>query len=92
MGRRDIFLSPDVIAAQSTGHGPSDAPYGPLCSTALAETTKNRCPGYPDDAPALLSYSIRGTRVGGFVLTRQEAAGKWGAATYSLSARERGTA
>ena len=28
--------------------------------------------------------AITGTRAGGFVLTRQEAAGKWGAATYSL--------
>jgi hypothetical protein len=27
---------------------------------------------------------LTGTRAGGFVLTRQEAAGKWGAATYSL--------
>jgi hypothetical protein len=25
-----------------------------------------------------------GTRAGGFVLTREEAAGRWGAATYSL--------
>jgi hypothetical protein len=27
---------------------------------------------------------LAGTRAGGFVLTREEAAGKWGAATYSL--------
>jgi hypothetical protein len=27
---------------------------------------------------------LTGTRAGGFVLTRQEPAGKWGAATYSL--------
>jgi hypothetical protein len=27
---------------------------------------------------------LTGTRAGGFVLTRQEAAGKWGKATYSL--------
>jgi hypothetical protein len=27
---------------------------------------------------------LTGTRAGGFVLTREEAAGKWGAATYSL--------
>jgi hypothetical protein len=27
---------------------------------------------------------LKGTRAGGFVLTRQEPAGKWGAATYSL--------
>jgi hypothetical protein len=27
---------------------------------------------------------LAGTRAVGFVLTRQEAAGKWGAATYSL--------
>jgi hypothetical protein len=32
---------------------------------------------------------LTGTRAGGFVLTRQEAAGKWGAATYSL-VREQG--
>jgi hypothetical protein len=29
-------------------------------------------------------FSSRGTHAGGFVLTRQEAAGKWGKATYSL--------
>ena len=29
-----------------------------------------------------------GTRAGGFALTREEAAGRWGAATYSLSARD----
>jgi hypothetical protein len=28
---------------------------------------------------------LAGTRAGGFVLTRQEAAGKWGKATYSLA-------
>jgi hypothetical protein len=28
---------------------------------------------------------LTGTRVGGFVLTREEPAGKWGAATYSLA-------
>jgi hypothetical protein len=34
-----------------------------------------------DGAP----FGLGGTRAGGFfVLTRQEAAGKWGAATYSL--------
>jgi hypothetical protein len=27
---------------------------------------------------------LAGTRAGGFALTRQEATGKWGAATYSL--------
>jgi hypothetical protein len=27
---------------------------------------------------------LAGTRAGGFVLTRQEVAGKWGKATYSL--------
>jgi 3-oxoacyl-(acyl-carrier-protein) synthase len=27
---------------------------------------------------------LAGTRAGGFVLTREEAAGKWGAATYAL--------
>ena len=30
------------------------------------------------------SRQLAGTRAGGFVMTRQEAAGKWGAATYSL--------
>jgi hypothetical protein len=28
---------------------------------------------------------MEGTRAGGFVLTRQPAAGKWGAATYALA-------
>jgi len=28
---------------------------------------------------------LAGPRAGGFVLTRQEAAGKWGKATYSLA-------
>ena len=39
-------------------------------------------PGRPDDGLALLSYCS--TRAGGFVLTRQEAAGKWGATTYAV--------
>ena len=30
---------------------------------------------------------LAGTRAGGYVLTRQEAAGKWGASTYSLLRR-----
>jgi hypothetical protein len=32
----------------------------------------------------LAKTRLTSTRAGGFVLTRQEAAGKWGAATYSL--------
>jgi hypothetical protein len=35
------------------------------------------------DAVARL-VQLAGTRAGGFVLTRQEAAGKWGTGTYSL--------
>jgi hypothetical protein len=33
---------------------------------------------------------LAGTRAGGFILTREEAAGKWGAATYSLARTDRG--
>jgi hypothetical protein len=36
-------------------------------------------------AVAARLVQLTGTRAGGFVLTRQEPAGKWGAATYSLA-------
>jgi hypothetical protein len=32
---------------------------------------------------------LTGTHAGGFVLSRQEAAGTWGAATYAYGARDR---
>jgi hypothetical protein len=38
-----------------------------------------------------LTVGLTGTRAGGFVMTRQEPAGRWGAATYSL-VRTRGHA
>jgi hypothetical protein len=31
-----------------------------------------------------MTVQLTGTRAGGFLLTREEPAGKWGAATYSL--------
>jgi hypothetical protein len=51
------------------------APYGPC---AFAPLQRHRI------VPAT---RFTGAHAGGFVLTRQEAAGKWGKATYSLAAR-----
>jgi hypothetical protein len=49
---------------------------------AVAEATKS--PSGSSRLGPAHTAAITGTRAGGFVLTRQEAAGKWGAATYSL--------
>src|ERR1700730_8497173 len=48
------------------------------------EAHENSRPGLPDDGPALLPYSIRGTPAGGFVLTREKAPRKWGGTTYAV--------
>ena len=50
-----------------------------------AGTTKS--PSGP--VPKTAALQLAGTRAGGFVLTRQEAAGKWGKATYSLARTSR---
>jgi hypothetical protein len=57
-----------------------------MCSTALAQTTKNHCRAHPDDSPALLPYSssIQRRARRWPLPAREKAAGKWGATTYAV--------
>jgi hypothetical protein len=56
-----------------------------LCSTTALEDDEIAVPAFLMTARATSVLQLdSGTRAGGFVLTRQEAAGKWGKATYSL--------
>ena len=58
----------------------------PVKATALAEPVRALLDPQGRGRQFMASCLVQraGTRVGGFLLTRQEAAGKWGAATYSL--------
>jgi hypothetical protein len=58
----------------------------PVKVADLAETIRNLADPQGRGRQYLASYvaNLTGTRAAGFVLTRQEAAGKWGAATYAL--------
>jgi hypothetical protein len=60
MGRHDLRSGPHggeggigVIATIGVIGIGADTSLWSLSSTALAEITKNRCPGLPDDGPAL---------------------------------------
>jgi hypothetical protein len=62
----------------------SPMPLWSLCSTAFGER-RNRRPDLPDGGPPLFRTAARiQGHARWLVLTRQEAVGKWGKATYSL--------
>ena len=69
-----------------------DAHHGqrPVKAAALAEPVRALLDpqGRGRQHIAARLMQLTGTRAGGFVLTRQEAAGKWGASTYSIGQRE----
>jgi hypothetical protein len=63
----------------------------PMKVNDLAEPVKTTADPQGRGRQYLATYikSLTGTRVGGFVLTRQEPAGKWAAATYGLTPTDR---
>jgi hypothetical protein len=76
--RRQIV---ELFAAWAVHHGER-----PVKAAALAESVRALVDpqGRGRQHIAARLRQLVGTRAGGFVLTREEAAGRWGAATYSL--------
>jgi hypothetical protein len=64
----------------------------PVTASQLADAVKGIADPHKRGRQYLATYLSRlaGTHVAGFVLTRQEPAGKWTAATYALARQQRG--
>jgi hypothetical protein len=79
--RRQII---ELFEAWDLHHG-----QRPVKAAALAEPVRASLDpqGHGRQYIAARLMQLTGTRAGGYVLTRQEAAGKWGASTYSLRRR-----
>ena len=76
--RRQIV---ELFEAWDVHHGPR-----PVKAAALAEPVRASLDPQRHGRQYIAArlMQLTGTRAGGYVLTRQEAAGKWGASTYSL--------
>lgn len=72
----------DVRAGKTAAPKPKESERRPRSITKGGSGPRK--PPTPGNDKQRRLTSPAGTRAGGFVLTRQEAAGKWGAATYSL--------
>lgn len=75
----------EVFAAWHRAHGAT-----PVTAAELAEDVRRALDPHGRGRQHLAAAvgALAGTRAAGFVLTRREAAGRWGAATYRLKATE----